>query len=236
MELTSFTSLFIFCKLNENRTLKLDSVTFFYCIFLALIVVFGTFQFNKLDRGYRYLVGYVFIVLIFQLLGNYFIKKSGTNMVQMNIFLLLSIPFNTVIYLKVIHLSGIKKQLLAIFSGLIFIISISHLLIFDTWDRFPSFGLILQSIQILVFAFLTYAMMLNQPERIALYKQPLFWLNTGNFFFYSITFFIFAFYNQLYENPNMSIAYSVIHFMNFVMYGFFLIAIFLNQKQNRERS
>ncbi len=177
---------------------------------------------------------YVVFVLISEIANYYTSVTFGTSFPVMQITLVVGLVWNSAIYLALVNFKQHIKKAVKLTTAFFLLLAIANLIWIEGLFVFPSNGLILQSFLIIPFALITYTIMLNQPSRQALYQQPLFWFNSGNFIFYGITFFAFAFYNQIFDVMVNNWIYDLIRIANFIIYSFFFISIYLNQKQRLE--
>lgn len=87
-------------------------------------------------------------------------------------------------------------------------------------------GFNIEMIFISVLVVLFFALLLKKEEDIVLSKNPDFWINTGNLFFYTGCVFVMGLHYTL-RQKNVSLAEKLLiinHFLNLVLYLFYAIA------------
>lgn len=202
-----------------------------FLILLLLITTFGFFQFRNLSNAYKFLTVYILFVGLIELVGIYLKGKIHTNFPSMNVFTFIGVVFNGLIYFQVLRNKKFARQIVIRFTTFCILSLALNLIYFQNLYEFPSNGMVIIVFQVVVFVFLTYVKLLNQSRKGPIYMQSDFWLNSGNFLFYGITLFIFAFFKYVNQDENSTWIYSLIKYANFVMYIFFFIAINIDRKE-----
>ncbi|MFT5820093.1 MAG: hypothetical protein ACI8ZM_001327 [Crocinitomix sp.] len=207
-------------------------ITFY--IILAITAGYGFLFFRSLSNPIKLLTIWVLLVLISELSNKYLVSAIGTNFPVMQVFIIVGVLFNGLIYYHLLKQNKRYLNIILLSTGIAFLLSILNLIFLESLYDFPSNGLIITAFQIVIFVFLTYVSLLFDSRKIAIYKQSTFWLNSGNFVFWGVTFFIFAFFKFIYKIEDNRWVYDLLRYANFAMYIFFFIAIFLNSKETDE--
>ncbi|MFK8037281.1 MAG: hypothetical protein AB8B74_03240 [Crocinitomicaceae bacterium] len=207
----------------------------FYLSLLAVTTIVAVLKYRKLSSGFKYLTFLLILTLCVEVAAKILEVKTGSSFSIYHYFIVGALVFNFFIYLNLIV---VKKYSLIVMLGMtIFFIflSVINSIFIQSADKFPSNGIMLHSFQIIVFVMLTYLNMLKFPVKTSIYKQPVFWLNTGNLVFYGVTFSIFSFYNLYYQSAKVgSAGYQLIYIANILLYSSYLIAILLDSKLKDE--
>ncbi|NOQ71248.1 MAG: hypothetical protein GQ574_04570 [Crocinitomix sp.] len=205
-----------------------------FYIILAITSAFGILFIKRLDNPFKLLSFFIFTVLVSEMINKYLVTKIGTNFPGMHVFSYVGVIFNGLIYDQVLKDNLRDRKIVFSTTVIAITLLILNLIYLEGFFEFPSHGLIINAFQIVIFVFLTYVKLLNNNHKRAIYTQATFWLNSGNFLFYGITFNIFAFFNYLYIPENIDWTYALIKYANFAMYIFFFIAIVLNSNETNE--
>ncbi|MFD1553823.1 hypothetical protein DNU06_09455 [Putridiphycobacter roseus] len=208
-----------------------------YLSILTIVAILSVLHFKKLSTPYRLLTGLIVFNWALEITSKILAQKFGNSIPIYHFVILGGLTFNLFIYLK-IHV--IKKASFIIIVGmtiLFIILSVLNSLTNQTINVFPTNGIMLHGLQSITFSLIVYLNMLQYPIQASIFKQPVFWLNTGNFVFYGITFTIFALYNFFYKSSYItSYAHWFIYGANLFLYCSYLYAIILDSKTYHTRN
>ena len=98
----------------------------------------------------------------------------------------------------------------------------------SSYFSWPGKELIVLSLLLVFFSLLLYLHMLHNPSEVSLFKQPVFWFNTGTFLFYSISFFSLTFKELLIPDTLAGyLSEYIIVFSGAFIYLLYGVAIYL---------
>ena len=199
----------------------------FYLILLVFISIYGVYSFNKLTRPYKVLVILILLTLISEFCGRWTYAKYKLTFPPYHFLIPITIFFHAVIYNGLTELKTRYKNLIFVASGFFILLSIINTVYFQSIFSFPSNSITLLSINAIFLSLITFLQMLKFPTEVQLTKQSMFWFNLGNFIFYTLTFFAFAFINYR-TNYNAWIAITIWS-ANIILYVCYFISIFYNK-------
>jgi hypothetical protein len=119
--------------------------------------------------------------------------------------------------------SKVIKNILLVFVS---IILINYFLIFiykDSIFDFPSLGMTTMSFSIICMSVLNFHTMLKKPSLKTLFKDSIFWYNSGNLIFYCSTFFVYGFF---YYQKNPQWGYVLILVSNLLLYTSYSLSLY----------
>ena len=119
-------------------------------------------------------------------------------------------------------------------TGLIITLAILNSVFVESYLTFPSFSLLLLCLFVFPMTLLAFKHLLINPSREEVYTQPMFWFNMGGLLFYSVTFFIFGYYN--YISTQEVWIHKLIWGVNLFMYSSYTISMYQAQRHNRTKT
>ncbi|MDX1348817.1 MAG: hypothetical protein R3279_01150 [Putridiphycobacter sp.] len=168
-----------------------------YGFYLLVVLSYGLYNFNKITRPFKYVVALIFTALVLELYGKLSVVMGAAS--DHYIFHFCAVSF---IFLNFLIYRQLLKQANKIIRQIVLIVSICALagtlansFFYQVYPVFPSIGISLHAGQTIILSLLVFQEMIKKPLKESLIYQPLFWLNTGNLFFYTFTFLVFAFFN-----------------------------------------
>lgn len=199
-----------------------------YLFFLATLVIYCLLSYKKLSGSYRILSLLILIVFFSELCSRLAYQFLGTSFIVYHFLIPVQITCYSIIYGNLNKRSETSK-IIKLIGLIFFLLSILCSLLYRNLNIFPSFNIILISILIIGFSLIHFKIMLQHPVLTPLFKQSVFWFNSGNLVFYCITFFLFGAYNFLvmidFVIPRW--IYHTIFIANFLLYISYFITIFL---------
>lgn len=211
--------------------------TILYLCLLTFTVFYGFYHFKKLSITFKILVFLITLTIIQTIIAQVLIRTIYTSYPTFHIYTVIGLIFQLFIYQSILVFSKINYLILLSLTALFIGLTVYNTCAVQSLDEFPSHGIMLHAIQAIIFALVVYFNMLNHPSEISIYKQSIFWLNTGNFVFYGITFSIFALYSFYIKTSSVSSwGSSLIYYANIFLYSSYLYAIILDSKQKNGRN
>lgn len=207
-----------------------------YLFLLLSATAYGVYNFRDLTLPYRLLIAQVFLVLLSEITSQvirHFILSSFPVYYVLIPALLL---FNSLIYRTLFKSSIVLKEIVTIVAIILLVIHwYLSLCTSEVWtESFPSISLMLLSLFTISVSLLVFIQMLYSPIMIPLQKQAIFWWNSGNLFFYSVTFFIFGYFRYIkglgQNMPEWS--YTQIWLASMVMYSCHFTSLYFNRKKS----
>lgn len=217
---------------------------YIYFVVLLLNIILGLYFFKKLILPYKQLTVLIIITYILEIFSILYNKEISINLLGLTdqtnspIYHLLQ-PIQilyigfiySLLFKKLKHLSRIYLPITYVLTVITIIISFT----IQPLDNFPSFGSMIQSLFFVFSALLLFYRMIHIPCETPILKQAAFWFNSGNLFFYAVTFVIFGFF-QDFQSKDISVpewSYQIIVGANFILYPCYLVSILLNAKENK---
>lgn len=207
-----------------------------YLIVLAITFFFGLVRFSKLTSPFKLLLLLVSYVFISELIIRFVLPKVTENALPAYHFTVIVLIFlYTSIFLKLFTTEIKLKRITLILAILLGIIALLNSLFYQGILKFPSFSVAAQGILCISLSLMLFKKMIETPSETPLAKQSLFWFNLGTLSFYSFTFISFIFYNE-YKLEEMTYWLFYLNVIgNWVLYAFYLLSFYLNQKEIHER-
>lgn len=208
-----------------------------YLFLLGIYFAYGLVKFSQLTSPYRLvvlLIGYTFCSEVINRFVLYYLLENTFLVYHLNAVIL--IVFYLLIYLQFIQPNPKLKQQIVVF----FIVSIVMALLNSLWYKslwdFPSFSIAANAFFCISLSLILFKKMLDIPTNTRLFQQPVFWFNLGTLTFYSFNFIGFVFHNEYYKFKAFSVWLNYLNWIgNLLLYTFYFVAIYLNQKAAYER-
>ncbi len=204
-----------------------------YTLLLFVIVIYGFKRYSYYQSWRKWLVWTIVAALFFELLSRVFIYFFHNSMPGYHFLVPAFFIFYSTIYFKTLNFSRFRKVLFLFLTFLGISISIFNSLYIQKTDSFPSNGFLILSLLVITYSLMGFYNMLKNPGLQSPLKEPFFWFISGNLFFYSITFFVFAYFNPLLKKagsiPDWS--YNIIYVSNLGMYLCYLKCLMSGEKQ-----
>jgi hypothetical protein len=207
---------------------------FLVYIFLVLTTFsFGLANFKKFSVSAKLLILLVTLVFVFESFSRVLAFEHKNSMPCYHGLILVQIILYTLIYYPILVHSSTGKRILFFFATLCFLLSCLNSLYNQTISSFPSLGTLNVSFLVVNLSLASFYQLLKNASDKAPWTHPWFWLNTGNLFFYLITFFIFGFFNPMVKigNDIPEWQYIVIWLANLILYGSYLTSLILDKRQ-----
>lgn len=119
-------------------------------------------------------------------------------------------------------------------GGIVAVSSILLSVLHDPILSFPSLAFVLLAIFTVSLSLFDFIRLLRLPVEQSIFETPEFWLNTGNIFFYSLTFFVFGLNNIGIDVLPFWI-YDLIFFANIVLYTVYGWSLVLASRHSNEK-
>ena len=131
------------------------------------------------------------------------------------------------IYLELLS-SPVIRRAIAVSVPVFVLLSIFNTLYFQPIRQFPSNMLLIACALIIILSLMMYRQMWNFPIEMNLFRQPVFWLNTGILFFFTTTFLFWSFFNYfIRQKLNLGLLSDMIYVSNIVYYMLLGISLLL---------
>lgn len=198
----------------------------------------GIVRYRYLNAAYKYLLALLITTLLLECAGRIFAITLYTSYPAYHILLPLQVLLYTQIYSMLIFHKPQLNLLFAVIAAIcILLFLFNSLYVQSPLASMPSNGIALLSLVTVLYSLFLFYNMLQFPSENHLFRQPVFWFNSGNLIFYCITFFIFGFFNPVHKVsarlPEWQ--YTTIWVCNIILYSFYGIALLLDQKQSTTR-
>lgn len=214
----------------------------FYLLLLLFTLLLGIVSYKKNSKAFKYLSQLITITFITEYLSYFHYKVISVNFLGLPektnfpIYHLLQVI--QVFYIGLIYSQLFKhlkqptknyKLITYLLCSVIIIISFT----IQPIAEFPSYSSIIQSLFFIFSALLLFYRMIQNPKTTPILLEPVFWFNSGNLFFYSVTFIIYGYYQdfRIHQISTPLWANYIIAGANYILYPCYLISIILNAYQ-----
>lgn len=117
------------------------------------------------------------------------------------------------------------------------ILCLLNLVFYQDIYNIPSNSVLVGSLIFIICALFLYQKMLTEISEVRVYRNELFWFNTGVLIQFTITFFCWSFYNYFKkENFHTQYLIDIVYYVCLLYYVLIGISIYLNGKNNRHYS
>lgn len=192
--------------------------------FLTCIVTYGLFNFNQYSKVQKWILLYLCISLLNQIIAYYFGLYFRSSYEVLHVYVITQLVILVNIY--AINLK-IKKLAFAIIF-LVGVIFLFNSIYFNTISRFPSFNVVLLSAVLITLSLFQFRHMILTVNAQKLESQPVFWFNLGTFIFYAFGFFLFGFLSVIQHLPNWM--FTILFASNILLYLTYFIALLLKDQ------
>jgi hypothetical protein len=208
------------------------SLIFEIIAFLASVFFF----LRKRDPLVFYFMLFLFVTVCVETVGTIIFalpqfKRSRSKQPMYNVFLIVEFAFYAFIFYRH-YKKPLFRQIARVFIPVYVILALLNMFFLQGIWGFNTYSSMLGSFFVVLFCcFFFYESI--QPEKIdeQLSKQPMFWISSGLLIFYLGSVIINALWEYLtsnaLQNQGIRIYFTIIHFLNVVLYSSFAIAFYL---------
>ena len=214
-----------------------------FLIYLLLLLIdstLGIYYYRRLTKAFQCLTQLIVITFLFELISESLIQTSiiTSNFPFYHVLLPIQLLYSALIYFHVLKEINQNGKLLLPFTLLLVVISILISIFYQNSSSFPTYGSLILSLFIIGNALFLYFKLMKFPTEVPILKQGFFWFNSGNFFFYAVTFFVFGYFEYA-QGPNqitpawISILIKVSNYILYSCLGLSLYFVALNKTNGR---
>lgn len=209
-----------------------------YILVMVSSSVLGYVNYGNNKSSFRLLTQMVTVVLISELTAEILILNIGTSIPPYHFLQPIQVIYFGLIFYHLLRLNQPGKWLLAFSTVSIVITCVFLSLFYQSIYTFPSIGLVLLSLFVVMNCLVLLVQMLNKPSMEPLWKQANFWFAIGNLQFHTITFFIFGLYKAILESnvEEPRWFYTLIWICNLILYSFDGLALYFDAKSDKVKS
>ena len=212
----------------------MGSVYWLYLILLYSCVLYGFIYFKRLLFSYKLFVLFLLTTAISESLSSVFTEYLGYNTILYHFYIPIQILFNGAFYSLNNGTSKPFYTQTRFHIALFLSVSCFFNSIFVQSVKFmPTYSLFLLVLFIVPVVLLSYKKMLLEPSQISILQQPLFWINFGNIFFYTITLFSLSFMLIAKSKVSIDLSINILVYTNFILYTAFFNALRLASKKRK---
>ncbi len=200
-----------------------------YVLYLSLLLIdsiFGFYYYKRLNIAFQLLVQLIFITFLFESLSELLIRVRliNTNFPFYHVLQDIQLLYSGVIYFHLNKSFGGKVWFIIPSTIFLTFVLIGISSIYQPYVEFPTFGSLILSLFIIVHSLFLYFKMMITPSDVPIFKQGTFWLNSANFFFYSVTFLAFGYFTYVQEQNDqtpqwVTFLVKASNFMFYTLYG-----------------
>lgn len=198
---------------------------------VLLIGAYTSFVYSKLPKTLKLFAHFIFFSTFIQLSSTLLWFMSTNNMPLLHIYVALGFVLLMRFYTQILS-EYISRQFLVVITAAFLLFAIINITWFESWFRFNSNALTVESILLIILSLFTFNFLLDNigKERLAGLSRSVNWINSGIFFYYSTSLLIFYF-GDLFSN-HFSVALNrltwTLHALfSSVMYTCFFIGIWI---------
>lgn len=208
-----------------------------YILLLLCSLAISFKERRSLSNSYKQLAQMLFVIFISEVIGRILKETIGTSIPPYHFLQPTQAIYFGLIFYHLLRVNQLGKWLLVLITVTIVITCILLSIFYQSIYAFPSIGLVLLSLFVVVNCLILLVQMLNKPSMEPLWKQANFWFAIGNLQFHTITFFIFGLYKALLENnvEEPTWFYTLIWICNLILYCFDGLAIHFDARSNRAK-
>lgn len=208
---------------------------FLYLLLLTASSLYGLSFYKNLNKFGRLIVALLISVLGMECFGRVLIYSFGSNFIEYHFLVPLQLILYTFIYLEIVKNNRWAQVLLSGFLVLGFILMILNSSFFQKPQTFPTIHFMFLSFIVISCCLISFYFMLKNPVQQSLNKQPVFWFNAANIFFYSLTFLFFGYYQYMISIDSQipSWSYYILWAANLLLYGTYWYVLYLIQSQKK---
>jgi hypothetical protein len=203
---------------------------------LCLCALVGLYYRGAQKGSMIYLFWLVFITLIVETIGLYYLKVLGkvAGLVYA-IFQPVEYTLMAIFFFLIIK-SSIIKSIIKISIPFVLIWNIINSLFFQSINGLNTYALLVVSLLFCSWTVVYFLQLLNSfdDEKI-LWKNPYFWVCTGVLFFYAGSFFLTCFINFILKNDSVTAnkIWPINHMLNIVMYSLYTYGFICQAKYQK---
>lgn len=194
---------------------------------------FGILRYSRLSKPFQLLIQMLIIIFVSELAGRFLWRSMGSTYPFYHVLQVLQILYYGLIFSLLITSGKAWKSWIFIVAASGAVVSIAVSIFHQPLNTFPSLGSQLLSIYVVVLSLILIMKLLRSPKEGSLLLLPEFWFATGSLFFYSITFFTFAYFNLGVGNPEWG--YTIIRLSNYILYGCCFLTLFFDAQLAKQR-
>lgn len=206
-----------------------------FTVYLSALLVYGLAGLVLYKKGSQPMpFGLVapFMLLTFGLeaFSHYMAVLWKNNSPTMHITSWFQVAFIGYIYMQAFHAK--YRVLISIIAAACLAFCVFNSIFLQGFWRFPAFSVISISLMTVAFALFHFRAMLKFPNKRSIFKEPMFWINTGHLIFFSLNFFFWAVIGN--NSPYQHSFYYLLFITNLVMYTSYFLAILANRFSTNE--
>lgn len=207
-----------------------------YLLLIFSGALLGMIQYKRLEPAYQYLTQYLTGVFISEIASFWLYTQINTNYPVYHILLVFTLIYFGLIFRHLQQKFGNKKYRILPWAIALALVAVAVSVFFQDIYTFPSINLSLLSLFVVGNALFLFTGMIRNPVPTPIQRQPAFWFGTGSLFFYSITFFCYAYleYFVIDYGPVAAWIYHIIQASNYILYASYLISIYFAAAQKTD--
>jgi hypothetical protein len=190
----------------------LASIIFYFSL-LALIcpVVLCLVVYRKTVQGFKVLSWYLIFVFLLNTTSLIMRNLSMINLPLLHCYTIIEFIFIFLFYYYILN-GIIKKWMLILLSILFLAFGLLNAIYIQDWYQFNTLPRSIESLVIIILCISCYYNMLSQLKTMSLFKDPVFWVNTGFLIYFSCSLFLFMMSNYILPlNSKLNVVVWIIH-------------------------
>lgn len=189
-----------------------------YLVLLAVVFAIGLLRFKQRTTPFKALTLLVGVTFISEILTRVLVQMTKNSSPVYHVYVIVLYFFYAWIYRELSSDPRLKKIIVA--SAAIFLLmSITNTIFYQPLSRFPSNILMIACVPLIILSLLIYRQMFHYPIEQNLFRQPVFWVNTGTLFFFTTTFLFWSFFNYfIRQKLDTTLLVNMIYVSNIVYY------------------
>lgn len=202
-----------------------------YLLLLFAAVMIGVYRFKNIATPFKILFYLLICTLISEIVTRILVKAIKNSSPAYHFYLPIQFILLFLIYSLLFRVN--EKRIIIVVICVSITINFLNSFYFQSLLRFPSNMALLNSSIFIMFSLFYFKKMLQVVSQKSIFRQSVFWFNSGVLIFFSTTFLFWGFYNFLLKSHISTKPIStVIYFVNILIYSMFSVGLLLNEKKS----
>lgn len=214
-------------KINFYLGVIMSPRLYFYLGLLLFISFYVLLNYKKLNKTYKLLGLVIIISMLSEIIARYLSYAIANSYPPYHFLVPFLVFIHTQLYLSVLKATKKMRSFFNFIMVVLILFSIINTIYFQNMTELPTRSYNLLSLMIVFYSLLMSKQMLITPLKSSLWKHSFFWVNMGNFIFYTLTLFIMIILPYLIKSfkLNQEWIYGVLYFLNIFLYSFYFLAL-----------
>jgi hypothetical protein len=189
-----------------------------YLVLLAVVFAIGLLRFRQRTTPFKALTLLVGVTFVSEVLTRLLIEMTKNSSPVYHVYVIVLYFFYAWIYRELSSDPRLKKAIV-VSAAVFLLLSITNSIFYQPLRQFPSNMLMIACVLLVMLSLMMYRQMFNYPIEQNLFRQPVFWLNTGTLFFFTTTFLFWSFFNYfIRQKLDTTLLINMVYVSNILYY------------------